>query len=119
MCLKYPEFTNDASFRTQIALRFNEENMFAELKNMEIMERRIEFIGQLKDNLSISDPATMSETPYFDLDFLVDRYLKLSPDDKEANDAYKKRAEADKAGDDDDPMGMLGGLGGGAGLGGF
>lgn len=119
MCLKYPEFTNDASFRTQIALRFNEENMFAELKNMEIMERRIEFIGSLKDNLVISDPATMTDTPYFDLDFLVDRYLKLSPDDREANDAYKKRAESEKAGEEpEDPFGMGGGMGGG-GLGGF
>jgi len=41
MCLKYPEFTNDPQFKTQVALRFNEENMFAELKNMEIMEIKI------------------------------------------------------------------------------
>ena len=57
----------------------------------------------------------MSEIPYFDLDFLVDRYLKLSPDDKEANDAYKKRAEA-KTACEEDPMDMMGGLGGGMGM---
>ena len=37
ICLKYPEFTNDPQFKTQVALRFNEENVFAEMKNMEIM----------------------------------------------------------------------------------
>jgi hypothetical protein len=33
MCLKYPEFTDDPQFKTQVALRFNEENVFAELKD--------------------------------------------------------------------------------------
>ena len=120
MCLKYPEFTDDAAFKTQIALRFNEENMFAELKQMEIMERRIEFIGSLKDGLSKSNPITMEEENYFDMDFLVDRYLKLSPDDKEANAAYKKRKESAEAGEEpEDPFGMggMGGLGGGGALG--
>lgn len=110
LSLKYPEFSDDAAFRTQIALRFNEENMFAELKNMEIMERRIEFIGQLKDNLVLTDPMTMEEDHYFDMDFLVDRYLKLSPDDKAANDSYKARKKEDEAGEEpEDPMGMMGG----------
>jgi hypothetical protein len=115
LSLKYPEFADDASFRTQIALRFNEENMFAELKNMEIMERRIEFIGQLKDNLVLTDPMTMEEDHYFDMDFLVDRYLKLSPDDKAANDAYKARKKESEAGEEpEDPMGMMGGGAGAA-----
>ena len=119
MCLKFPEFTDDAAFRTQIALRFNEENMFAELKNMEIMERRAEFISTMSSNITVSDPATMSEEPYFDLDFLVDRFLKLSPDDKEANKAYKNRKNAETAGEEpEDPFGMggLGGMGGGLGM---
>jgi len=107
MCLKYPEFANDPQFRTQIALRFNEENMFAELKHMEIMERRLDFIGQMRDNLMITDPVTMEEEYFFNMDFLVDKYLKLSPDDKAANDAYKAREEEEKAGEEPaDPMGM-------------
>lgn len=107
MCLKYPEFANDPQFRTQIALRFNEENMFAELKHMEIMERRLDFIGQMRDNLMITDPVTMEEEYFFDMDFLVDKYLKLTPDDKAANDAYKARATEAGAGEEpEDPMGM-------------
>jgi hypothetical protein len=91
MCLKYPEFADDSAFKTQISLQFIEENMFAELKHMEIMERRINFVSDLKSSLVETDPVTMEETSYFDQDFLVDRYLKLSPDDKAANEAYKAR----------------------------
>ena len=81
--------------------------MFAELKNMEIMERRVEFISSLKDALVDTDPITMDEEYYFDMDFLVDRYLKLSPDDKAANKAYKARKAAKDAEEPEvDPMDM-------------
>lgn len=107
MCLKFPEFADDPAFKTQVSLQFNEENMFAELKHMEIMERRIDFISSLKDSLVETDPETMEETYFFDMEFLVDRYLKLSPDDKAANAAYKARKEAADALDpDEDPMDM-------------
>jgi hypothetical protein len=108
MCLKFPEFETDPQFKTQIALEFNEENMFAELKQMEIMERRLDFVGAMQDSLMKTDPMTMEEMPYFDMEFLVDRYLKLSPDDKAANLAYRARASADDAKDgEDDPMAMM------------
>jgi hypothetical protein len=109
MCLKFPEFADDPGFKTQIALRYNEENAFAELKEMEIMEKRLDFISNMNQNLMITNPMTMEEDHYFDLEFLVDRYLKMSPDDKEANLAYKARAEAKKAEEPPvDPMAMGG-----------
>lgn len=114
MCLKYPEFKHDPIFKSQIALRFNEENMFAEMKHMEIMDKRLEFINNMFANLMTTDPMTMQEEHYFDLDFLVDKYLKLSPDDKAANEAAKarKRTEDAKKPEDPNAMGMMGGMGG-------
>tara|TARA_B110000285_G_scaffold53449_1_gene60881 strand:- start:3105 stop:3569 length:465 start_codon:yes stop_codon:yes gene_type:complete len=107
MCLKFPEFKDDAGFRTQIAIQFNEENMFAELKQMEIMEKRLDFISTMQDSLMKTDPITMEEMPYFDMEFLVDRYLKLTPDDKAANEAYKQRqAKSDAEEPEVDPMDM-------------
>ena len=107
MCLKFPEFKDDAGFRTQIAIQFNEENMFAELKQMEIMEKRLDFISTMQDSLMKTDPVTMEEMPYFDMEFLVDRYLKLSPDDKAANEAYKQRQASEEAEEPEvDPMDM-------------
>ena len=107
MCLKFPEFKDDAGFKTQIAIQFNEENMFAELKQMEIMEKRLDFISTMQDSLMKTDPVTMEEMPYFDMEFLVDRYLKLSPDDKASNEAYKQRQAATDAEEPEvDPMDM-------------
>lgn len=110
MCLKYPEFKHDPIFKSQIALRFNEENMFAEMKHMEIMDKRLDFINNMFANLMTTDPMTMQEEHYFDLDFLVDKYLKLSPDDKAANEAAKarKRTEDAKKPEDPNAMGMMG-----------
>jgi hypothetical protein len=108
MCIKYPEFENDPQFKTQVALRFNEENVFAELKNMEIMERRLEFIGSMRDSLMQTNQQTMEEEYFFDMDFLVKKYLKISEDDLMANNAAKAKKAASTAGEEpEDPMAMM------------
>ncbi|MEJ6767122.1 MAG: portal protein, partial [Gammaproteobacteria bacterium] len=109
MCLKYPEFTNDPQFRTQVALRFNEENVFAELKTMEIMEKRLEFIGNMRDSLMTTNQETMEEEYYFDQEYLVKKYLKLSDDEIRGNEAAKakqKKEEAEEPAPEDDGMGF-------------
>jgi hypothetical protein len=107
MCLKYPEFQNDPQFKTQVALRYNEENMFAELKEQEIMQMRLDFIASMRDSLMTTN-ANMEEEYYFDQEYLVTKYLKLSDDDIRANKAFK--AKADKAAaeepEEDDGMGF-------------
>lgn len=105
MCLKYPEFENDPQFKTQIAIRFNEENVFAELKNYEIMERRLDFIGQMRDSLMTTNQETMEEEYFFDMDFLVKKYLKIADDDLIANEAAKSKKAGESAGEEPkDPM---------------
>ena len=108
MCLKYPEFTNDPQFKSQIALRFNEENVFSELKDMELMEKRLDFIGTMRDSLMTTNQETMEEEYYFDQEYLVKKYLKLSDDEIRANEAFKsklkkKTAEEPEA---EDPFAM-------------
>ena len=106
MCLKYPEFENDPQFKTQVALRFNEENVFAELKEMEIMEKRLDFIGNMRDSLMTTNQETMEEEYYFSLDYLVKRYLKLKDDDITANAASKAKDTANDAGEEPADAGM-------------
>ena len=109
MCLKYPEFADDPQFKTQVSLKFNEENAFAELKNMEIMERRLDFIGTMRDSLMTTNQETMEEEYYFDMDFLVKRFLNLTPDDIAANDAAKARSnkeDAEAPEPEDDGLGL-------------
>ncbi len=108
MCLKYPEFTNDPQFKSQVALRFNEENVFSELKDMELMEKRLDFIGTMRDSLMTTNQETMEEEYYFDQEYLVKKYLKLSDDEIRANEAFKsklakKSAEEPEA---EDPFAM-------------
>jgi len=109
MCLKYPEFTNDPQFKTQVALRFNEENVFSEMKNMEIMGMRLEFIGNMRDSLMTTNQETMEEEYYFDQEYLVKKYLKLSDDEIRANEAAKakkSKEEAEEPEEEDDGMGF-------------
>lgn len=91
MCLKYPEFTNDPQFKSQVALRFNEENVFSELKDMELMEKRLDFISTMRDSLMTTNQETMEEEYYFDQEYLVKKYLKLSDDEIRGNEAAKSR----------------------------
>jgi len=97
MALKFPELKQDSAFQTSVALQFNEENMFAELKEMEIFEKRVDFISTMRDSLVETD-EDMNDVPYFDLDFLIKRFLKMAPADLEKNAAIKKK-KADDAGD--------------------
>lgn len=108
MCLKYPEFTNDPQFKSQVALRFNEENVFSELKDMELMEKRLDFIGTMRDSLMTTNQETMEEEYYFDQEYLVKKYLKLSDDEIRANEAFKsklKKREAEEP-EAEDPFAM-------------
>ena len=108
MCLKYPEFTDDPQFKTQVALRFNEENVFAELKEQEIMQLRLDFISSMRDSLMTTNQETMEEEYYFDQEYLVTKYLKLTDDEIRANKAYKAKAAKDDAEEPEpeDPMAL-------------
>lgn len=101
MCLKFPHLKDDVNFKTQISLAFNSDNMFAELKEMEIFQKRIDFISSMKDSITTQD-SEMNDVPYFDLEFLVERFLKMDPSDlaknkeiidKKAKEKEKKKKE--------------------------
>ena len=95
--LNHPELENDESFRVGLNLVFHKENVFEEMKQYELMQRRIDTITALKDSLTEQD-ADMNDIPIFDLRFLVDKilidnYLNISREDMEQNDKYKRIAK--------------------------
>lgn len=100
MMLSHPHLKNDVNFKNQIALRFNADNMFAELKTMEIQQKRVDFIQQMRDGLTEQD-ADMNDIPYIPLSLLVDEYMHLDPAFKEKIDAYKEKEKGDKKEDDE------------------
>lgn len=97
MCLNHPELKNDVSFKAGLGLKFVKDNVFEEIKEMELQSRRVDFIGNLKTQLSIMD-ENMTEIPYFDLGWLIKRYGGFTRDDLKANDRAKKKAELEAEG---------------------
>lgn len=92
LSLSIPDIKNDKRILDSISLRFNSYNQFEEMANIEIMTKRVEFIGTMKDSLTVTD-AEGEEQPYFSPKFLILKYLKMSEADLELNEKYKKEEE--------------------------
>ena len=96
LTLSIPDIKNDKRILDSVSLRWNSYNLFEEMMNIEIMTRRIEFIGTMKDSLATTD-AEGNEEPFFSLRFLVMKYLKMSDADLELNQKYKLKEKLDGA----------------------
>ena len=97
MCLNHPELKNDIAFKAGLGLNFIKDNVFEEMKEMELQTKRVDFIGNLKTQLSTMT-ADMEEVPYFDLGFLIKRYGGFTRDDIKANARAKERTELEAEG---------------------
>lgn len=97
MSLSIPKLNSNYRLIGSIGLRFNSYNMFEEMMNIEVMSKRLEFITNMKDSLSVMDDEG-NENPYFDLEFLITKYLKMSESDLALNKSFKDKS---KSGDDD------------------
>lgn len=107
MCLEYPDLAEDANFKAKIGIRFNTMNFFNELKDIEILQKRMEFIQTAKDSLVDTD-AEMNEVKFFSSEFLIRKYLKLTSEDIKLNRKYKelekKKMEGDNVDDEIDNL---------------
>lgn len=106
LALSIPDIKNDKRILDSISLRFNSYNAFEEQMNIEVMTRRIEFIGTMKDSITITNDDG-EEEPYFSPKFLVIKYLKMSEADLELNDKYKleeklAKKKQEDSGDEED-----------------
>lgn len=89
LALQIPDIKNDKRILDSISLRFNSYNQFEEMANIEIMSKRVEFIGTMKDTLTITNDDG-DEVPYFSPKFLIIKYLKMSEADLELNEKFKR-----------------------------
>jgi len=110
LTLSVPDIKNDKRILDSISLRWNSYNLFEEQMNIDIMTRRVEFIGTMKDSLSTQD-SEGNEESFFSLRFLVMKYLKMSDADLELNEKYKmeeklmKPQEEGEEGGEEEDMG--------------
>ncbi|MGL5691327.1 MAG: portal protein [Bacteroidales bacterium] len=91
-CLEYPEFKDDDALKNAIGLIYVEENLVKLSKERKLAERGATAITSL---LAIKEPivlpdGTMGEQSYFDVKFLLEKYLSLQDNDFKLNDKYKK-----------------------------
>jgi hypothetical protein len=87
MCLDYPELAKDRNFKANIGLDFNRDLEFEDQVEMTNLKKKSEFVTSLAD---LKVKAGEEDVPYFDNDFLIQRFIGMSPDQLKLNEQYKK-----------------------------
>ena len=100
LTLSIPDIKNDKRILDAVSLRWNSYNQFEEMANIEIMSKRVEFIGTMKDSLTVTNEEG-EEEPYLCPKFLIIRYLKMSEADLELNEKYKMEEKLAKMKEED------------------
>ena len=82
MCLDFKELKDDPKFSNAIGLQFYDDNVFEEIKQQDLLNKRLATLNSLK--------AVVDDTgqPYFSTEYLIKEYLKLSDDDLDKNRDY-------------------------------
>jgi hypothetical protein len=95
MGLTYPELAEDELFKSALGIKFNKDNLFEELKEMEIMSKRIEFANNLMQIMDKRKDATGMDVdvPYFVPKFIIEKYMKLDKSDIDENERLKKQKD--------------------------
>lgn len=112
ICLDFPELEDDTNFKGNLTIKYNKDNVFEELKQMELASKKIDFISQVRSGLTEQD-KDLNEVPFFSLNFLIKKYggfteedLKKNKKMKEVDDLVKQgyeKADAEKIADGSDP----------------
>lgn len=102
IALAIPEMQNNRHILDAVSLQYQSYNLFEELMSIELTQKRVEFIQNMKDSMVDMD-QNGNEIKFFSSKFLVQKYLKLSEADLQLNDKLKKEEieELKLAGDPD------------------
>lgn len=107
MCMEFPELKDDDVFLNQVDIVFYSNTLFEEWKRNANIEKRAAILSTL---LGIQ---TADGQPYFHIDFLIDKYLKLSTEEKEENKSYWIKSKGGAASAEAPAEGEAGGMEGG------
>ena len=90
MALSIPELQDNREFLEAISLQYKSYNLFEEMMEMELMQKRVEFIQNMKESMVDMD-IEGNEIKYFSSKFLVQKYLKYSTEDIKLNKKLKEQ----------------------------
>jgi hypothetical protein len=82
MCLDIKELRNDPKFPNAIGLRWHNDNVFEEIKEQDLINKRIATVNALKA------VANDDKTPYFSTEYLIKEHMKLSDEAIQKNKDY-------------------------------
>lgn len=89
LCLDMPELVDQKEFLDCIQLHYKSYNLFEELMEMELMQKRVDFIREMKDGMVDMDQEG-NEIKFWSSEFLVKKYLHLSDADLALNKKLKQ-----------------------------
>ena len=89
LCLDIPELQDNIEFLECIQLHYKSYNLFEEMMEMDLMQKRVEFIQTMKDGLVDMDKEG-NEIKFWSSEFLVKKYLHLSDADLALNKKMKE-----------------------------
>jgi hypothetical protein len=94
--LIYPELAEDELMKASLSLRYNKDNIFEELKEMQILEQRVNIANTMMGIYDKKKDASGMDVdvPIFAPKFVIERYMKLSADDIAANERMMKEKQA-------------------------
>lgn len=90
LALDIPELREMPEILDAVQLRWQSYNLFQELLDQEIQQKRVEFVQMMKDSLVDMDTQG-NEVKFFSSEFLVRKYLKMSDADLKLNAKYSKK----------------------------
>lgn len=111
LALSIPGLEDNKDFLASISLQYKSYNLFEEMMDMELMQKRVDFIQAMKDGMVDMD-SNGNEIKFWSSEFLVKKYLHLSDADLELNKKLKEKEieELNLAGGDEQDDGGMGGF---------
>jgi hypothetical protein len=89
-CLDFPHLKKDYIIKSEFGLDYVKENIFREAKEMEVLAARKDQV------IKISALMNSEGKKYFNMDFLVDRFLGVKGQDLVTNKKFKEKAAEKK-----------------------
>ena len=90
LALDIPELQGNKQILEAVSLQYKSYNLFEEMMELELMEKRVQHIQEMKDSMVDMD-VEGNEIKFFSSEFLVKKYLKLSDQDLKLNDKLKQK----------------------------
>ena len=96
LAMSIPELQDNREVLEAVGLQYHSYNLFEEMLEIEVMAKRVQHIQDMKDSLIDTDMAG-NDVKFWSSKFLVQKYLKLSPQDLELNEKLKKAEQEEFA----------------------